>query len=637
MQVEEQWVGKVLLDRYRIVDQIDAGGVAAVFRAEQAELSREVAVKILAENVEGATHMRARFEREARALAALSHPHTVPLLDFGVAEGRPFLVMELLRGRSLEDALASESFDPKRSLAIVRQVLHALSFAHGQGVVHRDIKPGNIFLEQLPHTNDHVRVLDFGFAKFFASDDDRQGDVATMAGTTFGTPAYIAPEQLGETELDGRADLYAVGVILFQMLAGKRPFEGTPAEMLRGKLTREAPALAEVREDLQVVPALNEILRRVLQRDPGERFATAQQMLEAMSQLPDAAVSGEGGAPVASQGVEHTQEVTVGMLVGPLEQAGTPSPPDAAKTEPESAHAARTEPESPQDAKTQLDPMLDVPPPPDATAEPSPEAPAPLPESPVASPGLRPDAPPSPTAPPSTSDGSPPWAEWAAEAAERVARWARRAGRFTVERMRWLGELLADWSRRTGVPRWALIGGPALVLVCLFVGLALVLGDSESDSSALKLSDAVPFAPAEPTLWQEPLPEPLAAAHTHVMDGEALDDQALLELRRYGNEHPESPHPWLLIGHTYTERHWYSDALESYERAYRADPIARNDPFVAGNLITMLTQPSVANEALELARELYDEELGDLIDARLEDDSLRPVHAQRLQRVRDRL
>lgn len=158
----------------------------------------------------------------------MSHPHTVPLLDYGVADGRSFLVMELLRGRSLERALAEESFDPKRALAIVRQILHALSFAHGLGIVHRDIKAGNVFLEQLPHTNDHVRVLDFGFAKFFAADDDRQGSVETIVGTTFGTPAYVAPEQLKEGELDGRADLYAVGVILFQMLAGRRPFEGTP-------------------------------------------------------------------------------------------------------------------------------------------------------------------------------------------------------------------------------------------------------------------------------------------------------------------------------------------------------------------------------------------------------------------------
>ncbi len=547
--MDEQWVGEVLLDRYRIIEQIDAGGVAAVFRAEQTDLGREVAVKILAENVESAPRMAARFEREARALAALSHPHTVPLLDFGVAEGRPFLVMELLRGRSLEVALANETFDFTRSVAIVRQVLHALSFAHGHGVVHRDIKPGNIFLEQLPHTDDHVRVLDFGFAKFFAPDDDRQGSLATVAGTTFGTPAYVAPEQLGENELDGRADLYAVGVILFQMLAGARPFEGTPPEMLRGKLTREAPALTEVREDLRVVPALDELLRKVLRRDPDERFATAQQMLDALDQLPAQASVGEAAVP-AAQGDEATQEVTVGMLVGPADEPGEPL-------------------ETPGEPTASLESLGDPDPVPEGDPDPAPRGP------------------------------------------------------------------VTGWSRLSGMPKWVFYAAPTLALTLLVVGLVVLLGGSER--RAVKTVEPQPLVFHEPVLWAGPLPEPLASAHARLMDGETLDAQELRELRRYGDQHPESPHAWLLIGHCYAERHWFSDAIESYERAYRADPSARDDPFVAGNLVTMLTRTAVSTKALRLARELYGEELGALIDARLADDTLRAAQVQQLERVRERL
>lgn len=546
--VDEQWVGEVLLDRYRIVDQIDAGGVAAVFRAEQTDLGREVAVKILAENVESAPRMAARFEREARALAALSHPHTVPLLDFGVAKGRPFLVMELLRGRSLEAALAKESFDFERSVAIVRQVLHSLAFAHGQGVVHRDIKPGNVFLEQLPHTDDHVRVLDFGFAKFFAANDERQGSLETMAGTTFGTPGYVAPEQLGENEVDGRADLYAVGVILFQMLAGVRPFDGTPPEMLRGKLTREAPLLSEARDDLKVVPALDELLRKVLRRDPEERFATAQQLLDALDQLPAKAVSGSAAMAPTLLEVEATREVTVGMLVDGDEAAGA------------------------AEGRAKLA----------ATHE----------------------------MPRGTADGPEP----------------ASVGPVT------------GWSLLSGMPKWVFYAGPALALGLIVLGVTALLGGTAASSPRVeKTIEPEPPVFHEPVLWAGELPEPLASAHARLMDGESLERDELLELRRYGDHHPESPHAWLLIGHAYAERHWYSDALESYERAHGADPSVRDDPFLANNLVSMLTRTAVSARALRLARALYEDELGGLIDARLADESLRAAQVQQLERVRDRL
>jgi serine/threonine-protein kinase len=323
----DPWIGRLLNDRYRLVKRIDEGGVAAVYRAEQSALRREVAVKILARPLGSHEEMRQRFEREARALGALTHPHVVQLVDFGVIEERPFLVMELLRGRSLLTALAEEPFDAKRSLGLVRQLLHALAHAHGLGIIHRDLKPANIFLERLPHTDDHVKVLDFGFAKFFGANDERDGPALTREGTTFGTPAYVAPEQLRKrSEVDGRADLYAVGVLLFQMLGGRRPFDGTAREILQAKMTTAAPALGHVRPDLRVAPELEAVLARALAADPASRFATAHEVLEALDSLPavivvQSAQQAKGRGPV----VEPTVQVTAGMLL--VEESSPPPPP----------------------------------------------------------------------------------------------------------------------------------------------------------------------------------------------------------------------------------------------------------------------------------------------------------------------
>ena len=180
--------------------------------------------------------------------------------------------------------------------------------------------------------------------------------------------------------------------------------------------------------------------------------------------------------------------------------------------------------------------------------------------------------------------------------------------------------------------------GPALAVLLIVGGFALLLGGPrESRPRLAKTLEPAPLVFHEPALWAEPLPEPLAGAHARLMAGESLDREELLELRRYGDQHLDSAHAWLLIGHAYAERHWYADALESYERAHGADPVVRDDPFLAGNLVTMLTRTAVSARALRLARALYEDELGALIDARLADDSLRDAHAQQLQRVRDRL
>ncbi len=296
-QPDASWIGRLVGGRFRLVEELGAGGIAVVFRAEDVELSRAVAVKILQDEGHGRPELRARFEREAKILATLSHPNIVSLVDFGVEDGRAYLVMELLRGRTLGELLEEEDvLAPERAIAILRQVVRALAYAHGAGALHRDLKPDNVFLQSLPDTPDHVRLLDFGFAKL-VGDDDRAGPALTKAGTVFGTPRYMAPEQLTGGAVDGRVDLYAVAVIFYEMLCGRRPFEGEVREVLKAKVTQDAPRLAAIAPDLEVSPERDAFFVRALARQRDQRFADARAFREALDALPSPALRPKELAP----------------------------------------------------------------------------------------------------------------------------------------------------------------------------------------------------------------------------------------------------------------------------------------------------------------------------------------------------
>ncbi len=287
----DAWVGRVVGGRFELVDELGAGGIAVVYRAEDRELSRSVAVKILQDAGHGRAELRARFEREAKVLAALSHPNIVSLVDYGVEDGRAYLVMELLRGQTLGDLLdAEETLPPARAFHIVRQVLRGLAYAHGEGLLHRDLKPDNVFLQELPDTPDHVRLLDFGFAKFVGG-EARDQDPLTQVGTVFGTPRYMAPEQLSGGTVDARVDLYAVAVILYEMLSGRRPFEGEIRHVLKAKVVEDPPRLTSVMPDFDVSPALDAFLDRALAMRREARFADAAAFLEALDAIPEPSLS----------------------------------------------------------------------------------------------------------------------------------------------------------------------------------------------------------------------------------------------------------------------------------------------------------------------------------------------------------
>src|SRR6201998_3534379 len=262
------------IGRYRIAALLGTGAMGEVYRAYDPAIDRLVAIKVVRPELvagSGGEQLLERFRREARAAGRRFHPNIVAIWDFGDDNGMPFLVMELVEGQSLDQLIKSSGpLAQDRSVAIITQVLSALGFAHANGIIHRDIKPSNIMI--LP--NDDVKVADFGLARIDAS-------VFTIVGDLLGTPAYMAPEQLSGAPVNLRTDLFAVGVILFEMLTGVKPF--------RGKSITEIISFMETRgpEDIGALnPAVPDSLTRVITKalafDPGRRYDDAGEFSKAI-------------------------------------------------------------------------------------------------------------------------------------------------------------------------------------------------------------------------------------------------------------------------------------------------------------------------------------------------------------------
>jgi serine/threonine-protein kinase len=266
--------------RYEILGALGRGGMARVYRARDCLLRREVALKVLGGKADDA--LAARFEREARAIARLDHPSCVRILDCG----QRFITMELVAGVTLAQVIANGQLPEDRAIRITRGVLAALAHAHARGVLHRDVKPANVML-----AGGRVVVIDFGLA---CLDNDAS---VTVVGTCVGSPSYVAPERMLGQQYDARADLWAVGVILYEMLAGVRPFVGDSAEaIMRHALHRPPRPLRAHRSDVSA--ALEALVRRALAKDPARRFTDAEAMLSALEQLADAAaLTGPIAAP----------------------------------------------------------------------------------------------------------------------------------------------------------------------------------------------------------------------------------------------------------------------------------------------------------------------------------------------------
>jgi eukaryotic-like serine/threonine-protein kinase len=290
-QLDSQ-LGRVLGGRYRLEAPLGEGGIGRVYAGTHMKLGRRVAIKVLNEAYRENDALQRRFEREAMALSALSHPHVVTVIDYGMEEDLAYIVMELVEGRDLAQVLSEGPLPIVRAMSIMRQLLRSLVYAHQHGLIHRDLKPANIMVRRLPDGAEHVHVLDFGLAKFLAEETN---DQLTRSGHVLGTPAYMSPEQSSAEATDARTDVYAAGLIFFEMIVGHSPFHPlTGADRTRRQLTSPPPRLSEFKTDLPELESFDAFLTRAIAPGKKDRYADASEMLAAFSALPALDLMAEG-------------------------------------------------------------------------------------------------------------------------------------------------------------------------------------------------------------------------------------------------------------------------------------------------------------------------------------------------------
>src|SRR5438105_12560435 len=281
--------------QYTIVSKIGEGGMGEVYRARDAKLGRDVAIKVLPAALSENTDRLNRFEQEAQAAGALNHPNILSIYHIGTHEGAPYIVSELLEGETLRERMVSGALPQRKATDYALQIAQGLAAAHEKGFVHRDIKPDNIFI-----TDDgRVKILDFGLAKLTAATDGTsQTEVPTRKvntdpGTVMGTVGYMSPEQLKGQLADHRSDIFSFGAILYEMLSGKRAFRGdSMAETMSAILREDPPDLSETTKT--VSPALERVVRHCLEKNPAERFHSARDLAFAIESLSGSAtISGQ--------------------------------------------------------------------------------------------------------------------------------------------------------------------------------------------------------------------------------------------------------------------------------------------------------------------------------------------------------
>src|SRR3982751_5582910 len=283
-------IGKIIA-HYEVLEKIGGGGMGVVYRVRDVQLQRFAAIKFLSGDLARDEEALARFRREARAASALNHPAICTIYDFGDADARPYIVMELLEGEPLENAIARRDMSLNTMLGVCIEVVDALDAAHAEGIVHRDIKPGNIFLTR----RSHVKVLDFGLAKTDVFTGSRSGKVDlsadtatalgnTQPGTIIGTINYMSPEQVRGQAVDARSDLFSFGVVLYEMVTGCLPFRGSTSGTMLEAILHQAP-VPVVRLNPDVREQFEAIIAKCLEKDREMRYQHASDLLSDLKRL----------------------------------------------------------------------------------------------------------------------------------------------------------------------------------------------------------------------------------------------------------------------------------------------------------------------------------------------------------------
>ena len=555
-------IGRILDHRYEVTGLLGVGGIGRVYRAEHLVLKRPVALKVLLEHYQCVPELQRRFEREAMALAALSHPNIVTITDFVSNKEATFLVMELVEGRDLDDILEDDGpLAPADAFDIMEQLLCCLAYAHEEDVIHRDLKPQNVLVRQLAGGRLHAEVLDFGLAKFM----DGSGPSAnlTKTGLIVGTPAYMAPEQASGAHADKRADVYAAGIMLFEMLAGKHPFEGFDgSELLRQHLLTPAPSLGSVCPDATVALELEAFLARALAKDGADRYADGEAMLAALQALPKDAFVREGGTD---------KRVRVARQEAPTVVA-------ASRT----AVVAPARPSLASRLRLLLGFVITI----AVTA--------------IVVLMLMPD----PT-PPTTSVGG-----TGADGTGADGTGADGTGSD-------------DTVSAGGAEGADALGGLTDTDTDADADAAAV-DDEDDEVTAADLEDEVDAPlrdeedeadepapppresrPAARNPWRGRAPQPLDRVRRRISRGHTITKGHINEVARYRRRNPNDVRATLVLAQAYMARGWLSSALIQYRRAYRRDPSSRGDARMHRDLIRLAGIENIHDDATAAIVEIY--------------------------------
>ncbi|MDX2090810.1 MAG: serine/threonine-protein kinase [Kofleriaceae bacterium] len=336
----DPFVGKVIDNRYEIQARVGEGGMGVVYRARQISIDRIIALKMLNAQMAADPTWVQRFYNEAKACSRLQHPNTIRMFDFGqTTDNRLFMTMEFLDGMSLRDALAKGPLAPNRVIKILIQCCASLAEAHSIGIIHRDIKPDNVFLLNMAGSPDFVKLLDFSVAKLLEGDR-----MKTQAGVVFGTPQYMSPEQGRGMPLDARSDLYALGILAFEMLTGTVPFhDENPMTVIQMHLQAGLPPMP------QSIPySVQSVVRRALEKDPGRRYQSAGEMMQHCQQV--FAEVTQGNVSIGGGGVPKTMVAVQSPMAGMPGQPmpGHPMPGQPMPGHPMPGHPMPGQPMPPQ-------------------------------------------------------------------------------------------------------------------------------------------------------------------------------------------------------------------------------------------------------------------------------------------------